>query len=64
MLMRYGLTGVLTRRQEQVIRLLAEGLTLDRAAAELGISADTVRSHFDRARFDIKLHEARQARER
>lgn len=35
----------LTRREREVLALLAEGMTNDRAAAALGISSETVQSH-------------------
>jgi two-component system response regulator DesR len=35
----------LTRRERQVLGLLSDGLTNERVAAELGISAETVQSH-------------------
>jgi DNA-binding NarL/FixJ family response regulator len=47
-----------TRRQEQVVKLLALGCTAEEAGAELGISARTVRAHVDVLR--VKLGVARQ----
>ena len=35
----------LTDRERQVLALVADGYTNDRAAAELGITAETVQSH-------------------
>ena len=37
--------GVLTRRQIEIVRLLAAGETTDSMAADLGITIDTVRNH-------------------
>jgi two-component system, cell cycle sensor histidine kinase and response regulator CckA len=39
----------LTAREQEVLKLLAEGKTNDGAAAELGISAETVQSHVRKA---------------
>lgn len=37
--------GPLTRRQRQILQLLADGLSTDAAANQLGLSAETVRTH-------------------
>lgn len=39
----------LTQRERQVLRLLADGLANDAIAGELGISAETVRTHLRKA---------------
>lgn len=39
------MTARLTRRQQEVVRLLADGLTYAQTGRELGISAETVRVH-------------------
>lgn len=40
-----GLPGTLSEREIQVLRLLAEGLSNEEIAAELGIAVNTVRNH-------------------
>jgi DNA-binding NarL/FixJ family response regulator len=40
-----GTGSSLTRRQRQVLQLLADGLSTDGAAKRLGLSAETVRTH-------------------
>jgi DNA-binding NarL/FixJ family response regulator len=38
-------TSALTRRQREILQLFADGLSTDRAAAALGLSPETVRTH-------------------
>jgi DNA-binding NarL/FixJ family response regulator len=40
-----GIGSVLTRRQRQVLQLLADGLSTDDAAHRLGLSSETIRTH-------------------
>jgi two-component system response regulator DesR len=44
----------LTAREQQILALAADGMTNDRAASELGFSAETVQSHMRNAM--AKLH--------
>jgi DNA-binding CsgD family transcriptional regulator len=44
----------LSRRERQVLRLLARGLTMEEAAAELGIARETVRTQARYARAKLR----------
>ena len=50
----------LTRRQQQVLRLLAMGLTVDEIGAELGITPRTARAHTDALREKLTVQRQRQ----
>lgn len=50
----------LTRRQQQVAALAADGLTDPEIAQELGISLSTARSHLDRVRIKLGVSRKRE----
>jgi DNA-binding NarL/FixJ family response regulator len=52
-----GSTAVLTARQREVLRLLAEGGTTKAVAKRLGISAKTVEAHRSQLMERLKIHE-------
>lgn len=60
LLMRYAFTGAMTPRQEQIVRMLAEGKTLEETGAALGIAAGTVRGQFNRAKLNVSIYEMRK----
>lgn len=51
----------LTPREHEVLRLLVRGLSYREAAAELGISVDTVRSHVRKLYRKLGVNSATQA---
>ena len=51
----------LTARERQVLALVADGMTNERAAAELGISAETVQSHVRNAMSKLEADTRTQA---
>ena len=51
-----GALSPLTKREQQVLGLVADGMTNEKAAASLGISPETVQSHVRNAM--AKLHAA------
>jgi DNA-binding NarL/FixJ family response regulator len=57
--MTFGLTGAMTRRQEHVGRLLAEGKAIDQVAAEPGLTVGGVQTHVTNARLNCRVYEAR-----
>ena len=48
--------GVLTRREHQVVLLVAEGLTNAEIARELWISPGTVRRHLENVFAKLRVH--------
>lgn len=60
LLMKYGTLDVFTRRQTEILRLLAAGKTVVEIAAELGIVPGTVAVHLSRAKMDVGVWEARK----
>jgi DNA-binding NarL/FixJ family response regulator len=64
LMMRYGLLGAMTRRQEQIVGMLAEGAMVEQIAGELGINPKSVEAQLWRAGFEIRLYELRKQRER
>jgi DNA-binding NarL/FixJ family response regulator len=51
----------LTEREQEVLRRLVEGMSYKQAAAELGISLDTVRSHIRRIYSKLQVHSVGEA---
>jgi LuxR family transcriptional regulator, maltose regulon positive regulatory protein len=51
----------LTRRETQVVRLLARGRTYVQVADELGMSANTVGTHVKNAYLKLDVHNAASA---
>lgn len=51
----------LTRREQDVLRCLAKGLTYKNAAAELDVTIDTVRDHVRRIYRKLHVHSAAEA---
>lgn len=51
----------LTGREEQVLRLSREGLSYKEVASKLGISSDTVRTHFQNIYKKLHVHSRAQA---
>jgi DNA-binding CsgD family transcriptional regulator len=64
LLMRYGVTGAMTRRQETIITMIAEGKTVAQIAGELGIQPGTVHAHVSRAKMDVQIYDIRRERTR
>lgn len=60
LLMRWGITGTFSPRQEAIVAMLAEGTPIAEIAAELGIGVGTVESHLQRARLNAKIAELRR----
>lgn len=56
------MNGVITftERQEEVIRLLARGCSINEIAAKLGISPTTVKGHTDTIRHKLGVERVRQ----
>jgi DNA-binding NarL/FixJ family response regulator len=50
----------LTRREQEVVRLLSRGLTNKQIAAELKVSTGTVRAHVEHILFKLDLHSRAQ----
>ena len=50
------LLGTLTTRERRILRLLAKGRTLREAGEELGVSANTVRTHMQRLYAKLGVH--------
>lgn len=46
----------MTRRQEQILELVAAGLSDKEIASKLGLSARTVQSHLDRFYLENRVH--------
>jgi DNA-binding CsgD family transcriptional regulator len=53
--------AVLTRREIEVVRLLARGLTYDEIAAQLGVSVNTVATHIKKLYLKLNVHSAAAA---
>jgi DNA-binding NarL/FixJ family response regulator len=53
-----GHLAVLTRRERQVLALLAAGMSVDAIAAELYLSRNTVRTHIQNMLGKLKVHSA------
>ena len=51
----------LTRREREILRLLADGLTYDRIGRELSISPETVRTHVHNAMRRLEANTRTQA---
>jgi DNA-binding NarL/FixJ family response regulator len=51
----------LTEREAQVLRLMARGRTYAKAAAELGMSANTIGSHVKNTYRKLQVHSAAAA---
>lgn len=50
----------LTRRQQDVLRLVTDSLTIDEMARRLVLSRETIRSHLTRLRECTETHDMRQ----
>lgn len=57
----HALTDELTRREREVLRALAAGLTAPEVAVWLAISTDTVRSHVSHLRDKLRARTVAQA---
>jgi DNA-binding NarL/FixJ family response regulator len=51
----------LTRRETEILQRMADGLSPERIAAELGISRHTLRTHFQNVLFKLKVHSKHEA---
>ncbi len=51
----------LTRRETEILQRMADGLTPERIALELGISRHTLRTHFQNVLFKLKVHSKHEA---
>jgi DNA-binding NarL/FixJ family response regulator len=51
----------LTRRETEILQRMADGLSPERIAEELGISRHTLRTHFQNVLFKLKVHSKHEA---
>jgi DNA-binding NarL/FixJ family response regulator len=51
----------LTRRETEILQRMADGMSPERIAGELGISRHTLRTHFQNVLFKLKVHSKHEA---
>ncbi|GAB2838703.1 response regulator transcription factor [Ferruginibacter profundus] len=54
-------TGLLTKREEEVLAALAKGLLYKEMAAQLGVSLDTVKKHCKNIYLKLKVRNRTEA---